>query len=131
MTPDEAKAVVLRWLGPCWSEGDYAALREILAPDATIEKLGSGAVRPYGPAEAEAHIRPWRDGYDDYRYTVTELVAEGDTVVALTSFSGVLAAPTTVDGHSVEPNGQRIDVPEILVCRVGGGKITQVRYMVD
>ena len=134
MTPDEtreAKAVVLRWLERCWSEGDYAALPEIMAPDATVELLGSGNVRPFGPTQAEAMIRGWRKSFDRYHYTVHALVAEGDTVVALTTFSGVLTGPTTVDGSAVPPQGQRIDVPEVLACRCAGGTLVEVRYVLD
>ena len=112
---DTAKAVVLRWLGPAWSEGDYAVLPECLAPDAMIRFLAGGEPRPYGPAQAEAHIRGERALFSDYRYTVHRLVAEGDTVVAVATFGGVhdLGPITTRAGAVVPPTGRRTATAEV------------------
>jgi ketosteroid isomerase-like protein len=130
---DAAKAVVLRWLGPAWSEGDYAVLQECIAPDATICFLAGGEPRPYGPAQAEAHIRGERDRLSDYGYTVHRLVAEGDTVVAVTTFGGVhdLAPITNRAGTVVPPTGRRLAIAEVMVCRIAGGKIAEVQYLTD
>ena len=130
---DAAKAVVLRWLGPAWSEGDYAVLPECLAPDATICFLAGGEPRPYSLAQAEAHIRAERALFSDYRYTVHRLVAEGDTVVAVATFGGVhdVGPITTRAGAVVPPTGRRTAVAEVLVCRLAGGKIAEVLYLLD
>jgi ketosteroid isomerase-like protein len=108
-----ANAVVRRWLGPAWSEGDYAVLPECLAPDATIRFLAGGESRPYGPAQAEAHIRAERALFSDYRYTVHRLVVEGDTVVAVATFGGVhdRGPITTRAGVVVPPTGRRTPPP--------------------
>jgi ketosteroid isomerase-like protein len=130
---DAAKAVVLRWLGPAWSEGDYAVLPECIAPNATIRFLAGGEPRPYGPTQAEAHIREARARVSDYRYTVHRLVAEGDTVVAVTTFGGVhdRGPITTRAGAVVPPTGRRTAIAEVLVCRLAGGKIAEVQYLLD
>ncbi len=124
MSLEENKAVVLRFYEGLWNGRDLSVADEIIAGECVTHQLRSGAecvgVRR-GAEEAKRHVGEWVKGFPDLRFTVEQLVAEGDRVVSVCVMRG------THEGvwMGVAPTGREVSIRLTVVQRVEGGKIVE------
>ena len=81
----------------------------------------TGNVR--GQLQQHLDTMPWVD----YRVEITELIAEGDRVVAVISTEGLHAATY----HGIPPTGQRFTNQGVVIFRVEGGRLSEMESYVD
>lgn len=78
MSEQDNKAVVSRLYKEVWNEGDLAAADELIAPDFVCYGTGGEVLDREG---FKRYVSKVRTGMN-FRHTVEDLIAEGDTVVA-------------------------------------------------
>jgi len=103
---DRNKAVVQRWTEEIWHRGAFSSAKELLGDNLQVR---SNQIPPFtGVKLLQETVPGLRAGFPDGRFTVDELVAEGDTVVHRWTFRGThrgewLGVPGT--GNQVEITG--------------------------
>ena len=75
---------------------------------------------PFG-AEQQARVAAFRAAFPDLRFTLEDLVAEGDRVVFRATMRGTHRAPF----RGVAPTGRRIEGTVLDVVRVEGGRFAE------
>jgi predicted ester cyclase len=86
-TDQENKAVVRRLYETVFNTGNFNLLKELISEEFT------GANGQKGSAQLEEQIKALRNGFPDIKWTIEELVAEGDKVVARSSWKGTHTGP--------------------------------------
>ncbi len=115
MGVEENKAVIRRWV-EVTNAHDINSLVELFTPD-TFDHVGRRA----GPEW-------WRQVFEflyatlpDWRWTLEDLVAEGDRVV----YRWTTRATHRGEFLGGAPTGRRITATGIVILRIAGGKITE------
>jgi|SRR5215467_164316 len=84
MSTEENKAIVRRFFTEVLSQGQLAVVDELLAP--TYINYFPGLPEPVrGPEGFKALGKGWLAAFPDMHFTVEDLIAEGDKVVARSS----------------------------------------------
>ncbi len=119
MTPEEMKAVVTRQTEEGWNRGNMAVFDEVFAPNVVFH-------HPTNPQQdregLKKHITAVRTSYPDMHFTIHDLVAEGDKVVARWTYEGTDTGGSVAFGGT-PPTGKHVKFTGISICRFEGGKI--------
>jgi hydroxyacylglutathione hydrolase len=83
-----------------------------------------GVLDPCGRDEMAAFFAGLFDAFPDWRFSIVETVAEGDTVAVHWRARGTFAGPGNFMGF--EPNGARIDLEGVDLVRVRDGRISGI-----
>jgi predicted SnoaL-like aldol condensation-catalyzing enzyme len=122
MATAENKEVVRRLIA-LWSEGDLAAIEELLSP----EFLNHNPNLPY--VTDRLSLIEWaaamRAAYPNLRIAVDELIGEGDTVAARLRVRGTPAVPC--DCRTPRP----FAIDGIVFCRIVGARIIEAWWVLD
>jgi steroid delta-isomerase-like uncharacterized protein len=112
---DLHRRTVRRIYEDCLNGGDLAALRELVDDDYV------GIAGERGPQGFAETVRGLRTAFPDIRYTVDDLVAEGDRVAIRWSWEG-----THLGAFRVFPaSGRRVRNTGIAIYRLRGGRVAQ------
>ncbi len=113
MTPEENKALIRRFYEEVWNRRRYDAAADFFASD-SVRHEASGPVR--GGAEGIArNAAAWCAAFPDTRYTVEDVIAEGDRVLTRWTLTGTQQgefmgiAPT---GRQIRVTGMSLDIIE-------------------
>ncbi|MCY1008588.1 isochorismatase family protein [Nannocystis pusilla] len=123
--PETVERPVLRFYEEALNAGREEAFTELLAPDVAYFNPATGTAR--GPEGVLAAIRGLRAAFPDLRYTVEELIAEGDRVAARFTLRGTHRGPFR--GRAA--TGRTVEIGGSTHYRVAGGKLTEVRVFAD
>jgi steroid delta-isomerase-like uncharacterized protein len=119
MSIEENKALARRWMEEVITETNFAAMEELLAEDvviwqgATVSMCGRAAVR-----QANEQVR---EAMQQRRYTIEDLVAEGDKVACRYTFAFTHAA----DFPGIPATGKAVSEHGIMLVRVTEGRIAE------
>ena len=118
MSTEANKALVQRDFEEVWNQGNLDAVDEIFAAHFTFHLPDTEAT---GIESHKEYISMLRSIYPDLHYTVEDLIAEGDRVVARWTFRGTYQdspenAPADIIGKQITTTG-------ISIYRVAGGQI--------
>lgn len=117
------KTLVRRYLEEVLTAGRFALLDELFSPGFVDRTPGAPAdVR--GPEAIRAAQRRARQLFDDIRYTVDDLVAEGDRVAARYTVRAT-RKPTAED------DGKPVEVIGITLFRIADGRIQEAWIVND
>ena len=119
MEPNEVLAD--EYFAAVWSTGDMAAQARLVASDYEGYWLIDGMPVRRGPAEHRAWLENVRRGLPDAHYTIHELIAAGDRLVARVTLTGTHLG--VVAGQP--PTGKRATVEQIFVLHVAAGQIVR------
>ena len=120
MSVDGNKALIRRFYEVVWNQRQYAAAREFFAEDSVRHEL-SGPVR--GGADGIArNAEAWCAAFPDTRYTVEDVIAEGDRVVARWSMTAIHRG----EWRGVPPTGNQIRFRGVNIYRIEGGKVAEI-----
>jgi steroid delta-isomerase-like uncharacterized protein len=78
-------------------------------------------------AESLAQTKDMKRAMPDLKYDIQEIIAEGDKVAVVDTFSGTMKGEIM----GMQPTGKSMSVPEVDVYRVKNGKLTEVRSAFD
>lgn len=136
MTRVENKGVVREYF-EAMERGDMEAAASHWAADAVNHGAGRpGQEPPRGPDGLRMVFGSIQAAFPDRRWTVEEIVADGDTVVARLTVSGTYGQipPIPVEGAmfmATAPAGARYSVQHVHIFRLRDGKIIEHRALRD
>ena len=124
MSTEENKAVVRRFFEELLSTDNFSVADEILAPD--FRFYFAGSPEPMNPERYKAFLVMRRAAFPDRRFTVEDMVAEGDKVSARFTMRG------THEGEfrGMAPTGKLVTLTGIDMIRLREGKMVEDRVEV-
>ena len=130
MSAEQCKAVARRFIAELWNERRLELARELIAPDCVTHQLRSGAAdagTPRTPDMIKHHVAEWLAAFPDLRFTIEQMIAEGDQVMTRCTMQG------THEGAwlGVAPTGRQISVRLVIVQRIAGGQIAEDWVLVE
>lgn len=123
---EQNKSLIRRLFNEVWNQGKVEVIPEIYSPDFVAHyqppiDFGKGL------GGVQALIQRTRAAFPDYHEEVHLMVAEAEYVVAWFTGTGVNLGDT---GPTL-PTGKRIEVEEIAIFRLQGGKVVEQRGIPD
>lgn len=117
---DTNKAHCMRIYNEVFNEGKLDVVDEVIAADAIDHSPPPGSTGDTRD-DLKEFARAFRDAFPDARFTVQEMIAEGDLVAAYATFEG------THQGEfmGVPPTGKRVSMEFMDLIRVVDGKCTE------
>jgi steroid delta-isomerase-like uncharacterized protein len=117
---EQNKTVVRRLFDELWNKGNLQVADELIAPnylhhDDSTRDLGKG------PEGEKKRVNLYRTAFHDFRLSIEDLLAEGETVVARWSCRGVHKGE--LDG--IAPTGKQFAITGITITRFSNGKIVE------
>jgi steroid delta-isomerase-like uncharacterized protein len=113
-------AMVRRMFDAVWSQGDYAALPDLLGPGFTFHFRGRDM--PMDTAAFRGMVTSWRTAFPDLRFTVHDVVIEGARAAARLTFTGTHSAPM----FGIAPTGRTVNVTMMAFVRFDGGRMVEM-----
>lgn len=119
MSIEQNKAIARRWLDEVWSNGNFAVVDELFAPN-FVFNYASPEV-PQGPEGYKQTVNMWRTTFTDMNFTLDDIVAEGDKVAV--RWTG----RSTHKGEfmGIAPTGKQTTSTGVSFLRIVGGKIVE------
>lgn len=99
--------------------GEPAAMRDLVAADFLDHDPLPG--QPPGVEGAEYVVSTMHGAHPDLRFTIDDLVAEGDRVTIRWTLRGTNTGPL----FGRPPSGQPVELAAIVIFRIANGKITE------
>lgn len=121
---DRNRATVRRFYEEAFNAGREDVLDELLAPD--YRDFGGTPPRE-GVEAAKANLRGLLSGFDDVRFGIEDLVAEGDLVAV--RWTGRLVHAREFLGHA--PTGRAVTLVGLSLYRLRDGRIVETHPAQD
>jgi predicted ester cyclase len=114
---DDNMAIVRNMEEDLFNRRDIAAIDRYVSPAYALRTAEQGA--PSGREAVRAYIAAYLDGFPDLHISIDQLLAVGDKVVGVFTFTG------THKGHlfGIAPSGRTISVRQIAIYRVKSGQV--------
>jgi steroid delta-isomerase-like uncharacterized protein len=119
------KAVIRRFVEEVQNNKNWAVYDELNDPDFVNLSAPPGA-----PADREGgkvYLKAFVEAYPDVRYTIDDMIAEGDRVVTKKTFTGT----NTGEFAGMPATGKRVTLQFVDIMRVRDGKIVEHWLCVD
>src|SRR5215216_4196218 len=124
MSTEDNKALVRRFVHEIFVQGREATVDELLADDFVAHTWPSTG-RPKD--DLKAAIGMTRTALADIRFSIDDLIAEGDRVVARLTTS----ARQVGEFMGVPPSGKRYEIQEIHIFRLRAGTVVEHWHQFD
>jgi predicted ester cyclase len=113
------KDLIRRMEDRIFNKRDLGAIEDFISPSYVLRTAADGA--PSGLDGVRGAMAAYLAGFSDLHVEVDQLLADGDKVVALLTYSG------TNDGDlfGVSATGRRVSVRQLAVYRVADGKVVE------
>jgi steroid delta-isomerase-like uncharacterized protein len=123
---EENKAIARRWMEELWSQGNAGVADEIIAPTYAVHDPGTPGRA--GGVEGEKHtVAMYRTVFPDLRFTMEEVIGEGDRVVVRWTARGTHRGEL----RGAAPTGKPVVITGISILGVANGKIAEHRLNWD
>ena len=115
---EQNKTNVRRLFEEVWNKGYVPVADELFAPtythhDSSTPDLGRG------PESEKKRVTLYRNAFPDIRFTIEDMLAEGETVVARWSCRGTHKG----DLNGIAPTGKQFNINGISIARFTNGKM--------
>ena len=110
------KALARRYFADLFGRGDVTLADELLARE--LRSNGSDS----SPAELARFVTALREAFPDWRNTIEQQVAEGDTVVTRVTSRGTQRGPWL----GIPPSGRAVTRGGIFIFRIAEGRIAEI-----
>jgi len=117
--PAANKALIRRFFEEVWSTGDLSRRDAFL--DAGYRGHMAGAAEPIDRDGWTAWFQGFRAAFPDARFTVEDMVAEGDRVAARLTMRGTHLGPL----NGAPPTGRAVVVSGMSIERIADGRIVE------
>jgi predicted ester cyclase len=115
MSTEENKALIRRAYEEAFNQRNLAVLDEVDAPDFVVH---NASTTMQGLEAFKQFLSLYLTAFADARFTVEDLVAEGDRVVARHTFRGI----HTGDLMGIAPTGKQVTTTGVTITRFANGK---------
>ncbi len=118
MSVDRNKAIARKYIELSIA-GDEMGLENLLDSRAIFHHAGMSDLnwQGYRKMDEENH-----KGFPDWRWTIDELIGEGDYIVARTTWRGTHRGMW----QNISPSNKQVSMPMVLVFRLSNGKISEL-----
>ncbi len=113
-----------------FNRNDWERSAALLAPDALYDEVGTGR-KLRGAAEIIRALQGWKQGMPDVKGTVTNAIANGNSVVLEVTWDGTQTGPMEGPGGTIPASGKRQKTPSAWIFEVEGGKMKESRNYFD
>ncbi len=130
MTSEQNKDVVRRFYEELWNNRQVNLADELIAAECVTYQLRSGVEAgavTRGPEAIKHHVEEWLTGFPDLRFTVEQMIAEGDQVVT----RSVMRGTHTGTWLGLAPTGKRVSIRMMVMQRIENGKIAEDWVLVE
>ena len=114
------KATVRRLIEEVWNKGYMPVADELFAQN-YVHHDGSTPDVGRGPEGEKKRATLYRNAFPDFRLTIEDLVAEGETVVARWSGRGTHKGEL----NGIAPTGKQINITGVSIARFANNKIAE------
>lgn len=121
---EENKTVVLRIVEDYWNRKNPALLGELFAASCSLH-TPDGVL--HGQTGAEQLYDAYVTAFPDFRLSIDDIIAEDNRVVVRYTFSGTHTGPLL----AIQASGRQANVQGVVVFRVDGGMVNDVRFVWD
>ena len=121
---EEHKAVVWRFIATIWHQGQFETIEEVLAPTYVHHislTAGDNGHEVHGADGIRREVTAWRSAFPDLRFTLEDLLVEGDKVVARWTCRGTHLGVF----RGMAPTGKPITFTGMTLYRIAQGKIAE------
>jgi steroid delta-isomerase-like uncharacterized protein len=125
MSPEENKAVVRRFVEEVFTQGNLAAVDRFLAAEYRDANALPG--QEPGREGAKRAFSLYQEVFPDLRYTIEEMIAEGDTVVTRVTFRGTHRGAFL----GIPPTNRQVSIPAVHITRLVEGTIREHWSLMD
>jgi len=125
MSTEENKAIVRRLLEEVWSEGKFDVINEIVDNDWIPEDPELRGSPRNGTHAERLFAKSYRHGLPDLEYTITQMIAEGDTVVAQWTAKGTHMGEINTKWGVIPPTSHQVSSWALGLFRVTEGRIKE------
>ena len=115
----EANKTVVRSVMEALNRRDLDAAAARLAPQYVWQ--GPGGQQAYGQEGWRELVATYLQAFPDLEFTIEDLIAEGDKVVARYTVRGTFRGELA----GIEPTGRSVSVPCVMVSRIENGQIVE------
>ena len=120
MSTEQNKALVRQMVEEVFNRGNTSVVDKFMAPDfVEREELPPGI--PRGREGVEQMVTMFRSAFPDFKFTIDDLVAEGDKVVIRSTWSGTHKG----EFMGIPPTGKRVSFGVIDILRMAEGKCVE------
>ena len=117
---EQNKTIVRRLFEELWNKGNLPVADELIAPTYTHHDAATADVGR-GPESEKKRVTMYRTAFADFRLTIEDIIAEGETVMARWSCRGTHKG----DLNGIAPTGKQFAISGVTVARVANGKIVE------
>jgi steroid delta-isomerase-like uncharacterized protein len=117
MSIEQNKALFRRLVEEIFNKGNVSTIDEFLAPN-FVEREVLPPGTPSGREGVKQLTRMFRTAFPDFNVNIDDLVAEGDKIVARTTWSGTQKG----EFMGIPPSGKRVSFDVIDIIRISDGK---------
>jgi steroid delta-isomerase-like uncharacterized protein len=117
---EQNKTVVRRLFEELWNKGTLPVADELIAPTYTHHDTATPDVGR-GPESEKKRVTMYRNAFADFRLTIEDIIAEGETVMARWTCRGAHKGEL----NGIAPTGKQISISGVTVARIASGKIVE------
>jgi len=123
---EEQNKVIYRKVMDELNKGNLKVFDDFFAPDYTYY-FPSNTQEPMSLEETKRMVKTHLISFPDYNWTIEELFAVKDRVIARVSSTGTF----TQEYEGIPPTGNKIESSAIFIVRIENGKVVEEREEVD
>jgi steroid delta-isomerase-like uncharacterized protein len=126
MSVEQNKALFRRFVEEVFNKGNVNTIDELLASDfAEREELPPGM--PRDREGVKQLTRMFRTAFPDFNVSIDDMIAEGDKIVARTTWKGTQKG----EFMGIPSSGKRVSFSVIDIIRISGGKFVEHWGLMD
>src|SRR5438105_8464992 len=126
MSIEQNKAIVRQWIEEGWNKGNPALIDELYAPD-VVQTDPNSPFPVTSSAALKAYVGSYLNAFPDLRFTIEDLLAEGDKVLWRFTSHGTHKGPL----GPLPATGKTGTVTGMALFRLAHGRIAEVWVNVD
>jgi len=127
---DDPKQLIVRFVEELWNRRRLDVADAIFAKDCVTHQLRSGVPAdavPRGPQPIKEHVTGWIASFPDLRFTIEQMLGEGDRVVMQLTMEGTHQGVWL----GIPASGKKMQIRMFTVHRMVQGKIVEDWVLVE